>query len=146
MNSMPNGNGQATTRLILVVEDDPTILEFLCEILEEEGFVVEPRESADAALTFLEESAHYVDLLLTDITMPGKIDGADLANLTGDRWPQIPLLIMSGFETYLKPCRLHRGQALLPQRYILRRWCCSLSFYPNPRSGFPAGRSCPPPG
>ncbi|OAB54628.1 response regulator [Pseudomonas thivervalensis] len=99
MNSMPNGNGQATTRLILVVEDDPTILEFLCEILEEEGFVVEPRESADAALTFLEESAHYVDLLLTDITMPGKIDGAELANLTGDRWPQIPLLIMSGFET-----------------------------------------------
>lgn len=99
MNSMPNGNGQATTRLILVVEDDPTILEFLCEILEDEGFVVEPRESADAALTFLEESAHFVDLLLTDITMPGKIDGADLANLTGDRWPQIPLLIMSGFET-----------------------------------------------
>jgi len=99
MNSMPNGNGQATTRLILVVEDDPTILEFLCEILEEEGFVVEPRESADAALTFLEESAHYVDLLLTDITMPGRIDGADLANLTGDRWPQIPLLIMSGYET-----------------------------------------------
>lgn len=45
MNSMPNGNGQATTRLILVVEDDPTILEFLCEILEEEGFVVEPRKA-----------------------------------------------------------------------------------------------------
>ncbi|WLG97746.1 response regulator [Pseudomonas sp. Z1-14] len=99
MNSMPKGNGQATTRLILVVEDDPTILEFLCEILEEEGFVVEPRESADSALTFLEESADYVDLLLTDITMPGAMDGADLANLTGDRWPQIPLLIMSGFET-----------------------------------------------
>ena len=99
MNSMPNGNGQATTRLILVVEDDPTILEFLCEILEEEGFVVEPQKNADDALEFLEKSAHFVDLLLTDITMPGKIDGADLANLTGDRWPQIPLLIMSGFET-----------------------------------------------
>ncbi|MDB6443904.1 MULTISPECIES: response regulator [unclassified Pseudomonas] len=99
MNSMPNGNGQATTRLILVVEDDPTILEFLCEILEDEGFVVEPRESADSALTFLEQSADYVDLLLTDITMPGTIDGADLANMTGDRWPQIPLLIMSGYET-----------------------------------------------
>lgn len=99
MNSMPKGDGQATTRLILVVEDDPTILEFLCEILEDEGFVVEPRESADSALTFLEQSADFVDLLLTDITMPGNLDGADLANLTGDRWPQIPLLIMSGYET-----------------------------------------------
>ncbi|MBT2339339.1 MULTISPECIES: response regulator [Pseudomonas] len=99
MNSMPKGNGQTTTRLILVVEDDPTILEFLCEILEEEGFVVEPRENADEALAFLEENADLVDLLLTDITMPGTLDGADLANLTGERWPQIPLLIMSGFET-----------------------------------------------
>lgn len=99
MNSMPKGNGQATARLILVVEDDQTILEFLCEILQEEGFEVEPRESADAALEFLEHSAGDVDLLLTDITMPGMLNGADLANLTGDRWPQIPLLIMSGFET-----------------------------------------------
>lgn len=99
MNSMPKGNGQAAARLILVVENDQTILEFLCEILQDEGFAVEPRESADAALEFLKQSADDVDLLLTDITMPGKLNGADLANLTGDRWPQIPLLIMSGFET-----------------------------------------------
>ncbi|WP_210643837.1 MULTISPECIES: response regulator [unclassified Pseudomonas] len=99
MNSMPKGNGQATARLILVVEDDQTILEFLCEILQDEGFVVEPRESADEALKFLENNARDVDLLLTDITMPGMLNGADLANVTGDRWPQIPLLIMSGFET-----------------------------------------------
>lgn len=99
MNSMPKGNGQATARLILVVEDDQTILEFLCEILQDEGFVVEPRESADEALKFLERNAGEVDLLLTDITMPGMLNGADLANVTGDRWPQIPLLIMSGFET-----------------------------------------------
>ena len=85
--------------LILVVEDDPLILEFLCEILQEEGFKVEPQTSADAASLYLEQHAPEVALLLTDITMPGKLNGADLANLTGDRWPQIPLLIMSGFET-----------------------------------------------
>jgi len=38
-------------------------------------------------------------LLLTDITMPGKLNGADLANLFGDRWPEKPIMIMSGFET-----------------------------------------------
>ncbi|MFL1516150.1 response regulator [Pseudomonas prosekii] len=85
--------------LILVVEDDPLILEFLCEILQEEGFAVEPQISADAATLYLEENADKISLLLTDITMPGKRNGADLANDFGDRWPEKPIMIMSGFET-----------------------------------------------
>ncbi|MHC8344540.1 response regulator [Pseudomonas sp. RT6P73] len=85
--------------LILVVEDDPLILEFLCEILQEEGFVVHPQGSADAALGYLEQHANEVGLLLTDITMPGKLNGADLANQFGDRWPEKPIMIMSGYET-----------------------------------------------
>jgi DNA-binding NtrC family response regulator len=85
--------------LILVVEDDPLILEFLCEILQEEGFAVKPQVSADAASQFLEQHAPEVGLLLTDISMPGKLNGADLANQFGDRWPDKPIMIMSGFET-----------------------------------------------
>jgi DNA-binding NtrC family response regulator len=85
--------------LILVVEDDPLILEFLCEILQDEGFVVEPQVSADAASAYLELHSDKVRLLLTDITMPGKLNGADLANQFGDRWPDKPIMIMSGFET-----------------------------------------------
>jgi DNA-binding NtrC family response regulator len=85
--------------LILVVEDDPLILEFLCEVLQDEGFVVQPQISADAASQYLEQHAQDVRMLLTDITMPGKLNGADLANLFGDRWPDKPIMIMSGFET-----------------------------------------------
>ncbi|MBD9587918.1 response regulator [Pseudomonas sp. PDM03] len=85
--------------LILVVEDDPLILEFLCEVLQEEGFTVEPQISADAAASYLEQHADKVVLLLTDITMPGTLNGADLANQFGDRWPDKPIMIMSGFET-----------------------------------------------
>ena len=90
---------QLSDGLILVVEDDPLILEFLCEILQEEGFKVEPHVSADAASQYLELHANEVGLLLTDITMPGKRNGADLANEFGDRWPDKPIMIMSGFET-----------------------------------------------
>ncbi|KAA0983650.1 response regulator [Pseudomonas sp. ANT_J12] len=90
--SLPGG-------LILVVEDDPLILEFLCEILRDEGFVVQPQISADAAVQYLEEHAGEVQMLLTDITMPGQRNGADLANEFGDRWPEKPIMIMSGFET-----------------------------------------------
>ncbi|WP_395602274.1 response regulator [Pseudomonas sp. A1230] len=85
--------------LILVVEDDPLILEFLCEILQEEGFKVEPYTSADTASIYLKEHAEQVALLLTDITMPGTMNGADLANLVGDRWPEKPVMVMSGYET-----------------------------------------------
>ncbi|MEB0045660.1 MULTISPECIES: response regulator [unclassified Pseudomonas] len=85
--------------LILVVEDDPLILEFLCEILQDEGFAVVPQNSADAASHYLEQHAGEVRLLLTDITMPGKLNGADLANNFGDLWPDKPIMIMSGYET-----------------------------------------------
>ncbi|MHC8372492.1 response regulator [Pseudomonas sp. MDT1-85] len=99
MSPVSTAGAHLSDGLILVVEDDPLILEFLCEILQEEGFAVEPQVSADAASQFLEQHAPEVGLLLTDITMPGKLNGADLANQFGDRWPDKPIMIMSGFET-----------------------------------------------
>jgi CheY-like chemotaxis protein len=95
----PTADAHLPDGLILVVEDDPLILEFLCEILQEEGFKVEPHTSADAASLYLEQHAQQVALLLTDITMPGTLNGADLANLVGDRWPDKPVMVMSGYET-----------------------------------------------
>ena len=99
MSRVPTAGEHLPGELILVVEDDPLILEFLCEILQDEGFVVQPQISADAASQYLEQHAQDVRMLLTDITMPGKLNGADLANLFGDRWPDKPIMIMSGFET-----------------------------------------------
>ena len=85
--------------LILVVEDESIIRDFVCEILADEGFSTHALESADEAAKFLDEHADRVALLLTDILMPGTLNGADLANLSGNKWPQIPILIMSGHET-----------------------------------------------
>ncbi|KAB0481029.1 Response regulator receiver domain-containing protein [Pseudomonas reinekei] len=99
MSQVTTAGGILPEGLILVVEDDPLILEFLCEILQEEGFKVQPQDSADAAAEYLEQHAAQVSLLLTDITMPGKLNGADLANQFGDRWPDKPIMIMSGYET-----------------------------------------------
>lgn len=99
MSAVSSENPEGAARLILVVEDEPTVLEFLCEILQDEGFATRAEGSADAALVFLQGHAAQVSLLLTDITMPGVLNGASLANLVGDRWPGIPKVIMSGFET-----------------------------------------------
>ncbi|MFK3970542.1 response regulator [Pseudomonas sp. NPDC087358] len=86
-------------KLILVVEDESIIRDFVCEILADEGFSTYSLESADAAAKYLDDNADGVSLLLTDILMPGTLNGADLANLSGNKWPQIPILIMSGHET-----------------------------------------------
>ncbi|CAI8826516.1 Sensor histidine kinase/response regulator [Pseudomonas chlororaphis] len=86
-------------RLLLVVEDESMILEFLCEILQDEGFATQAMPSADAALRFLESHPEQVRLLLTDINMPGTLNGAGLANRVRERWPGMPVLVMSGYET-----------------------------------------------
>ncbi|MCK9801566.1 response regulator [Pseudomonas sp. MAFF 302030] len=99
MSAVSSLNPEGAARLILVVEDEPTVLEFLCEILQDEGFATRAESGADAAAVFLQEHAGEVGLLLTDITMPGVLNGASLANRVGDRWPNIPIVIMSGFET-----------------------------------------------
>jgi DNA-binding NtrC family response regulator len=85
--------------LILVVEDEPIIRDFVCEILGGEGFDTHPMENADEAMAYLLTQSDKVSLLLTDIRMPGSIDGAELSNRSGDTWPQIPILVMSGHET-----------------------------------------------
>ena len=88
-----------TLGLILVVEDEPVIREFVCEILEFDGFKTEAVEAADKALAVLDARAEEFSLLLTDIRMPGSMDGAALSNLTHQRWPNMPILVMSGHET-----------------------------------------------
>lgn len=88
-------------RLILVIDDEATIRELLCEVLEMEGFVTLSMENADLALDFLHRESDAVALILTDINMPGDIDGADLANISTRAWPLIPVVVMSGVETLL---------------------------------------------
>ncbi|AIC19440.1 response regulator [Pseudomonas chlororaphis] len=99
MSPVSSVNPGQPCRLLLVVEDEPMILEFLCEILQDEGFATQAMPSADAALRFLESHPEQVRLLLTDINMPGTLNGAGLANRVRERWPGLPVLVMSGYET-----------------------------------------------
>ncbi|MBD8682909.1 response regulator [Pseudomonas sp. CFBP 13719] len=85
--------------LVLVVEDEVVIREFVCELLTDEGWKAEGVESADDALAFLNQHSNEVGLLLTDILMPGSMNGAGLANYSAQTWPNIPIMIMSGHET-----------------------------------------------
>ena len=80
---------------ILVVEDEFLLRVVAAEFLENEGFVVLEACNADEAMEIL-CSRTDVSLVLTDINMPGSMDGLELAHLTYRRWPQIKIVVVSG--------------------------------------------------
>ena len=94
---MPSANNRATSssgRTIIVVDDEPTILELIGDILETEGFTVLMARSGASALRLLEHTS--AALIITDLMMP-QINGIELArklranSMTAD----IPIVLMS---------------------------------------------------
>lgn len=83
------------TQRILVVEDEYLIRLTLTEALGDEGFDVIEASSGDAALPILQEDA-TIALLLTDIQMPGALDGRQLAAAARLARPALPVLFMTG--------------------------------------------------
>jgi putative AdoMet-dependent methyltransferase len=84
------------TRRILLVDDEPDILDVCQRILETDGYQVETAQSGNAALKQVEQKPF--DLLVTDIKMPG-MDGLELVQAVKQIAPYLPCVIMTGFST-----------------------------------------------
>ncbi|WP_221234736.1 histidine kinase famiy protein [Sphingomonas aerophila] len=84
---------------ILVVEDSPDVLALSREILEEVGYRVSVAETGEAALDlFKTMPPGSVDLLFTDLVMPGGINGIVLADKIGAIDPDLPVLMTTGYN------------------------------------------------
>jgi DNA-binding response OmpR family regulator len=81
---------------ILFVEDDPTILDIGVEILREASYEVVPAINADIGLILLEEGLPF-RLLITDIVLPGRLDGFALARRAKEIVPNIEIIYATGF-------------------------------------------------
>ncbi len=99
---------------ILIVEDDPIIRWCGADTLSEAGFEVLEAANADDALTLL-ESHGAISVLFTDVDMPGKIDGLELARITAHRWPCIHIIVASG-QTQSK--RMPGHGRFVPKPYL----------------------------
>ncbi|MCD4866095.1 response regulator [Pseudomonas sp. PLB05] len=83
--------------LLLLVEDEPLLRELATEALESlVDLQVVAVSTADAALSYLEQTGARIDILFTDVRMPGRLDGEALAQLVSQRWPHIPVILTSG--------------------------------------------------
>lgn len=83
---------------ILVVEDEPLILELITDALEMYGYRVRAFGSADFAWQFIQQSGYPPRLLITDLRMPGHIDGLELAKRLRDADAEVPIVVASGFH------------------------------------------------
>lgn len=80
---------------VLVVEDDHEVRGTVVELLQQFGYTVLKAENGDEALDILKTGAR-VDLVFTDVVMPGQVKSADLAAWAKAQSPSIPVLFTSG--------------------------------------------------
>ncbi|MCG8547055.1 MAG: ATP-binding protein [Alphaproteobacteria bacterium] len=88
----PRGDGQT----VLVVEDNEGMRRVARKQLTELGYQVVEADNAAAAIELLDAGAR-VDLVFSDVVMPGELDGIGLATLLADTYPELPVLLTSGF-------------------------------------------------
>jgi two-component sensor histidine kinase len=85
----------AARRAVLVVEDEMMLRMRAVDMVEDAGFAAVEAINADDALAIL-QSRSDIELLFTDIQMPGSMDGLKLAFAVHERWPAIKIILVSG--------------------------------------------------
>jgi CheY-like chemotaxis protein len=96
-------DAKPTTRKLLVVDDNAEVRDVMATCLRECGYVVEEAEDAASALDRL--AAGGIDAVVSDVVMPGVLDGFGLAREARRRWPGVPVLLVSGYATTLNEAR-----------------------------------------
>ena len=82
---------------VLLVEDDPIVASTVAAALEDAGYEVAQVPTADAALPLLTSGAR-IDLLFSDVVMPGRLNGVDLAREARRLRPGLPVVLATGYS------------------------------------------------
>jgi len=102
---------------ILVAEDDEHVADLVCEMLRELGYKTQRAATAAEALRILEESGPF-DVILSDMIMPGKMNGLELAHEIIRREPDLPIVLMTGYSDAATSAATE-GFALLVKPYTM---------------------------
>lgn len=83
--------------MILVVDDEQGLRELVCRTLQAEGYSTLEAGHGAEALEVMETAPAPVDLVVTDVVMPG-MDGRELGRRLSQRWPDLPILYISAYD------------------------------------------------
>jgi PAS domain S-box-containing protein len=104
--------GRAQRPMVCIVDDSAEVAEVTAALFEQLGYDTIYRDSAEAALQLLADGS-TIDMVFTDIVMPGAIDGVGLANEVQSRYPDLPVILTTGYSD--------AAQAAPPNLPILRK-------------------------
>jgi two-component system NtrC family sensor kinase len=96
----PVTSGQPSRRIMLV-EDNPEVAEITAEMLRGLGNRVEAVNRARAALDRLADAATFIDVIISDIVMPDGMNGLQFAREVRRRYPDLPVVLVSGYSESL---------------------------------------------
>jgi len=118
--SQPGGILEGANATVLVVDDEPTVRMLVTDLLRELGYVI--IEAADGAggLEVLHSDAH-IDLLITDVGLPGGLNGRQLADAARVHRPALKVLFITGFAetSLLSDGHLEPGMAILTKPFAV---------------------------
>jgi CheY-like chemotaxis protein len=83
--------------VVLVVDDEQGLRDLVCRTLQAEGFTTLEAGHGAEALEVIEAAPEAVDLVVTDVVMPG-MDGRELGRRISQRWPDLPILYISAYD------------------------------------------------
>ena len=138
------------TETVLVVEDDDEVRGTVVEMLLDLGYHVLKAHDASSALAIVESGA-LIDLLFTDVVMPGSVRSPELARRTRSRLPNVAVLFTSGYtdDSIVHGGRLDEGVELLSKPYtreaLARKFRQILRDRPQPESSSPSPSPSPQP-
>jgi CheY-like chemotaxis protein len=116
----PAPKPERTRSCILVVDDDVLIRLVIAEELRAQGFLVVEAATADQALSYVQAGVQ-IDLVLSDVEMPGSMNGVGLVRHLSAHGPNFPIILTSGADPgvhnadafVLKPCDVKQLTALI---------------------------------
>lgn len=104
------------TAKLLVAEDDIFIRSTIAEFLRDAGFDVLEAGNADEAMAHFEAGA-AIDLLFSDVCMPGSMDGSELAARVKGKWPGTHVVLTSGYASALLETQAKIQEPVLAKPY-----------------------------
>lgn len=106
---------ERTRTVVLIVEDEPLILMDAMQAFEDAGFDVVDAYDAEHALIRLTERPD-INAMFTDVNMPGRFDGVELARMVHERRPDVVIIVTSGAVAVQRDDLPERGQ-FIPKPY-----------------------------
>ncbi|WP_296268374.1 response regulator [Pseudomonas sp. UBA6562] len=94
---MTQDSMMASKKIIVVVEDDDLLRSLMVDAIRELNFEVVEFATADDALIYAMGASVDIGLVVADLTVPGQLDGAELAEMLAGRYPHIPFILTTGY-------------------------------------------------